>query len=308
MTQETSSLNNEHLDLINNRISSTTKKEVLSLIDEVNNKNTSESRAKDIIKIFYEYILTITIPVAQHHFYRARYWSNEPNFPAKLNQLLEPLPAKTGIGRCNIKDNPVLYVTTDPRALVAECRYKPGAVYALTQFDRTLKTEDLQCLHLGLHYLLEFPGDSMMQEIEAIRKNTFGKNYPMYQFIEETIHKQFIKSEDNEGLSYRFTANLCNMFFRNPKLDAIVYPSIETCGAVNNLAIRPEKYLKTYIASKVGLFEVLEDGSSRQLMGAIIDDQEISNWDSVLEIDQPVGVNIRQRDPNDKRIYIAPWK
>lgn len=148
----------------------------------------------------------------------------------------------------------------------------------------------------------------MMHKMETFRKEFFGTNYLIYQFIEETLHRQFIKSADDKGVTYRFTANLCDNFYSNPNLDAIVYPSIETHGAVNNLAILPNKYSKTYTATKVGLFEVLDDGSSRQLMGATINGKKIINWNAVSVIDQPVGVSIRQLYPNDKRIYIAPWK
>lgn len=108
MTQETSKSNKELQDWINNNLSRITKDEVNSLIDEANLESTSEIRVKEIIKIFSDCIGVLLIPVAQHHFYRSRYWGNKENYPTELSQLLEPSPSKTKINRCNIEESPVL--------------------------------------------------------------------------------------------------------------------------------------------------------------------------------------------------------
>lgn len=296
--------------VVNEKLSKLSQKEITLLIDEVNNENTLISRVNEIITEFSELKVIMTLPVGQEHFYRARYWSNQPDYPKNLSELLEPSAEKTGLGRCNIKEKPVLYVSAHPRALIAECRFKPGDIYVLTQFTRTLKTEDLNCLLLGLDGYHLFPQYKSMQEMEKFEKQFFGENYPLQQFIESQIHRQFVKQSEESPQVYNFTANLCDKFFSIiPDLDAIFYPSIETFGAVNNLAIRPNRYMKTYTATKAGLFEVLDDGlNSRQIMGTVINEDNTMDWSTISEIDLPVPSAIRQIDPNDSRIYIAPWK
>ena len=309
MTSDTPLSNQDMKNWINNKLSSLSERDILSLIEEINQTGTSDQRVQEITQEFTDCIGVLLLPVAQYHFYRARFWGHKNTSPSNLTELLEPPPEATKMGRCNIESNPVLYVSTHPRALIAECRFKSGDIYVLTQFDRTLKTEDLSCLLLGLDGLQKFEGDAGMLEMEKFRKDFFGEHYSLYKFIESQLHSQFVKAADSNNLTYNFTANLCQRFFSIcPDLDAIVYPSIETSGIVNNLAIRPSKYSKTYTASKAGLFEVLSDGSSRQLMGATITSDGNLNWNRVTDIDGPKAVALKKIDPKDNRIYIAPWK
>jgi hypothetical protein len=287
------------------------KKEDIELyLKEVNDARTSEERVKEIVNKFVEYFPVLEISVGQHHFYRSRFWGNRTDYPSDLCQLLEPLPRDTKKNRCNIEKHPVLYVSVHPRALIAECGYKSGNIYVLTQFDRTLEPEDkdLRCVVLGIDVFQRFE-NAQTQKMDALLKELMGNNYEMYQFIQSKIHTQFVRKSDEKGLTYRFTANLCHRFFSvDPELDAIVYPSIENAGAVYNLAIRPNMYSKAYTASKVILFEVLEDGSSRQLASSLIDDNQNLNWQNKTTIDNPIPVNLRRINPNDSRIYIAPWR
>lgn len=294
---------------INERLSKRTNEEISFLFKEANDNNTSVVRVKEIITEITGYIGYLLLPIAQHHFYRARYWGDKKEYPTNLSQLLEPDSSKTRQNRCNIEKKPVLYVSTHPEALVAECHYKPGDIYVLVQFDHTLKTEDLSCMLLGIDAQHKFESDLAIENVEQFRKGFFGENYDKYKFIEKELHTQFVRNDDEDGLTYRFTANLCDRLFSTcTDLDAIVYPSIATQGAVNNLAIRAKCYSKTYTASKAGIFEVLQNGSSRQLVGALIDSCSNLNWHGTSIIDQPKGVGIRETDPNDTRIYIAPWR
>lgn len=295
--------------LINERLSKRTNEQIDLLFQEANRTSSSASRVQEIVGEISGYIGFLLLPIAQHHFYRARYWSNKKDYPEHLSELLEPEANNTGQNRCNVENKPALYVSTHPMALVSECHFKAGDIFSMAQFDRFLRTEDLSCMMLGIDPHHRFEGSPEMDNIAQFKKDFFGENYQKYQFIEQQLHKQFVRDDDREGTTYRFTANLCEKYFSScADLDAIVYPSIATQGSFTNLAIRPSMYSKAYIGKKVGIFEVLQDGSYRQLAGALVKSGGTLNWCNMPSIDQPKAVEIRKIDPNDPRIYIAPWK
>jgi len=295
--------------LINELLSKRSNNEIELLFIEANKNDTPISRAQEIVNEISGYIGFLLLPIAQHHFYRARYWSDKKNYPDNLSELLEPSAENTKQNRCNVESKPALYVSTHPIALISECHLETGDIFAMAQFDRSLKNEDLSCMLLGIDAHHRFEGSPEMDNIAQFKNDFFGGNYQKYQFIEQQLHKQFVRDDDKEGITYRFTANLCEKYFSScPELDAIVYPSIATQGSFTNLAIRPSVYTKAYIGKKIGIFEVLQDRSYRQLAGTLINSKGELNWRSMSLIDQPKAVGIRKIDPNDPRIYIAPWK
>lgn len=279
------------------------------LFDEANKSETSVSRIQEIVGEISGFVGFMLLPVAQHHFYRARYWGNKTEYPKNLSDLLERSSECATQNRCNIERKPVLYASTHPIALISECHFEPGDIFAMAQFDRSLKTEDLCCMMLGTDPHQRFEGSQELAEMARFKKSFFGENFKKYEFIEQQLHKQFVRDDDKEGITYRFTAHLCEKYFSScPDLDAIVYPSIATQGSFTNLAIRPSMYSKTYVGKKVGIFEALSDGSFRQLMGALVETDGSINWEKVSLLDQPKAVGIRPIDPDDPRIYIAPWR
>jgi hypothetical protein len=295
--------------LIIDRLSKRTNEEIELLFEEANKTDTPISRVQEIVSEISGYIGFLLLPIAQHHFYRARYWGDKKDYPENLSQLLEPEPKNTRQNRCNVENKPALYVSTHPIALVSECHFKTGDIFAMAQFDRSLETVDLSCMMLGIDPHHRFEGSPEMDNIAQFKREFFGNNHQKYQFIEQQLHKQFVRDDDKEGITYRFTANLCEKYFSScPDLDAIVYPSIATQGSFTNLAIRPHMYSKAYIGKKMGIFEVLKDGSYRQLAATLVGSTGELNWRSMPLIDQPKAVGIRKIDPNDPRIYIAPWK
>jgi len=300
---------NKAKQITNERLSKITKGEIELLFQEANITTTSISRVQEIVNEISEYIGFLLLPVAQHHFYRARYWSDKKEYPENLSELLEPEPIKTRQNRCNVERKPALYVSTHPIALISECHFNTGDIFSMAQFDRSLKNENLNCIMLGIDPHHRFEGDPVMDNISQFKKEFFGDNIQKYKFIEQQLHKQFVKDDDREGNTYRFTANFCEKYFSSlPDLDAIIYPSIATQGSFTNLAIRPNMYSKAYEANKVGIFEVLNDGGYRQLAGALVGSEGQLNWCNLLQIDQPKAVGMRKIDPDDPRIYIAPWK
>lgn len=294
---------------VNEKLSRTSKEDVMMLIKEINDINTNTSRIKEIISDFASFIPLITMPIGQHYFYRSRYWSNLLSFPAQLSELLEPNKTEARQNRCNLEKKPVLYVSGHPDALIYECQYKPGDLYILLQFNHIENNTELDCMLLGFDTEIKFGYDKRIKEMMEYKRDFYGANIDKLLFIESEVHKQFVRTDDKNGLTYRFTANLCDYFFYSIKdLDAIVYPSIATLGSVSNSAIRPNVYHKSYEASKIGLFEVLPNFQSRQLYGALVVDNCFHDWEPTNNIDSPIPHVIKKIDPNDKRIYIAPWK
>ena len=295
--------------IINECLSKLTNDEIELLFQEANITATSISRVRKIVSEISGYIGFLLLPVAQHHFYRARYWSDKKDYPKSLSELLEPEPKNTRQNRCNVESKPALYVSTHPIALISECHFNAGDIFSMAQFDRSLRTEDLSCMMLGIDPHHRFEGSPEMDNIAQFKREFFGENHQKFKFIEQQLHKQFVRDDDKEGTTYRFTANFCEKYFSScPDLDAIVYPSIATQGSFTNLAIRPNMYSKAYIGKKVGIFEVLNDGSYRQLAGSLVGSKGELNWCNMSQIDQPKTVGIRKIHLDDPRIYIAPWK
>lgn len=295
--------------IVNEKLSKRTNEEFVSLFDEANDPETTAARVQEIVSEITQYVPFMLVPVAQHHFFRSRYWGTQDKYPGYISELLEPEPGKATQQRCNIENKPVLYVSSHPRALIAECHYKCGDIYTMVQFDRALIKEDLSCLMLGMDAHQVFQGSPAMENMMEFKKEFYGDNFLKYQFIERLLNRQFVRDDDPKGITYRFTANLCEKYFSaSAELDAIVYPSIATQGAVHNLAIRPNTFYKTYQARKAGIFEVLSDHGSRQLAGARINADGKLDWSIFHTFDKPKPVGVRAIDPDDPRIYIAPWK
>lgn len=117
-----------------------------------------------------------------------------------------------------------------------------------------------------------------------------------------------MREDDKEGLTYSLTAYYCDNLLANAtEVDAIFYPSIAGKGMGNNFAIKPGQIFKAYNPKKVGLYISNVSGSYSQIDGGIINGENVI-WGQNLSIDNPVPVNVRQIDPNDPRIFIAPWK
>jgi hypothetical protein len=264
-------------------------------------------RVSEIVDFVYGLLGILSLPVAQHYFFRARKWSKR-EFPARIDELLEPPSRFTSVGRCNRENNPVLYVSLNPIALISECRLKIGDILALAQFDRDLRTEDLNCIFFGIDPTQRFEGTPEIESILNFRQNCFGEHFNKYLQLEYELHKQFVKVENGTSSVYRFTSTLCERYFKNLEIDAIVYPSVATSGAYTNLAVRAGRYAKTYKMTKVGLFEVTAREDMRQLAGSVVEPSGELDWSKTVRFDQPLGVGIYNIDPCDPRIYIAPWK
>jgi hypothetical protein len=299
---------NTEIKALNDLLNSYNFKAIDRLFSEVSSCLTSADRIDELIDEITNLSVFVSMPVAQHHLYRARPITENDKFPQYLHELLEPPSHLTKMNRCNIENDPVLYVTTHPVALISECHLSRGDFYILLQFDRHLRTTDLQCLLLGLDYNIHFQNDPSIFSIDSYWKSALKSNFDKIKHIDKKIHQLFVLDTNDNKFAYRFTSNLCyNRFSKIRDLDAICYPSIANRGAVQNLAIRKGSVSKTYIPVKAGLIQILDDWSLRILKTATVDNQDLK-WGDKINFDLPKAVGLRSIDPDDERLYIHPHK
>lgn len=302
-------MNQEIKNKINLELSSISIEQYEKFIQEVNDPKTTEHRIQEIIQKFVSVIGFVTLPVGQSNLYRARIWNGKTELPREIKQLLEPLAKDCRLNRCNLEGKPVLYITSHPASLVHECHFKTGDIFTLMQWNHVTTEKELDTLLLGVDFEQKFGEDQRVKDMVEFRKAFFETNYPKVIQIERLLHTQFVRDDDSEGITYRFTANLCDYYFEKIKdLDCISYPSIATSGMVSNTAIRPNTYGNCYQPSKIGLFETIENSEIRQLMGAEVSNNVIQPWNSSSKIDMPNAARLVLTDINDPRIYKAPWR
>lgn len=272
--------------------------------------DTSEGAVIDIIGKIRTYIGYSVLPVAQHRLYRCRPLNKDKNPPVLLSGLLSPPINKTERGRCNLAGKPVLYVSDHPSILPQECHIEAGQQFVILQFNRFPDVkEDISCALLGIEPTHLFGSNPAIEQHEKAMVDFFGNEYSKVREVENQLHKHFVRDDDPSGLTYKLTSHLCDHSFSKIKnLDAIFYPSIATNGTGNNYAIKPGVIDKAYEPVKAGLYELSQDGSTKQVDGAILCKEGKIQWGKDEAIDTPIPIGIRQIDPNDPEIYMTPWK
>ncbi|MEE9276457.1 MAG: hypothetical protein V3V62_14225, partial [bacterium] len=79
-------------------------------------------------------------------------------------------------------------------------------------------------------------------------------------------------------------------------------------GSGHNYAIKPGIIGKAFEPVKAGLYLLSWDGSIKREDGAILCKDGKLEWGKDEGIDNPVPVGVKQINPDDPDIYIAPWK
>ena len=284
--------------------------EIKNWFELVDLPDTSETTVIDIIGKIRSYIGYSVLPVAQHRLYRCRPINKDEGPPVLLSGLLSPPITRTKQGRCNLAEKPVLYVSDNPSILLQECHIEAGQQFVILQFNHLPDVkEDIMCALLGIEPTHLFKGNPVIEQAEKARIDFFGNEYNKVREIESQLHKKFVRDDDPSGLTYKLTSHLCDhSFSKIQNLDAICYPSIATNGAGNNYAIKPEVIDKAYEPVKAGLYELIQDGSTKQVDRAILCKEGEIQWGKDEAIDSPIPIGIKKIDPDDPEIYIAPWK
>ena len=284
--------------------------EIKDWFELVDLPDTSEATVIDIIGKIRSYIGYLTLPVATHRLYRCRPLNKDENPPILLSGLLSPPIKKTKQGRCNLAEKPVLYVSDNPSILLQECHIEAGQQFVILQFNHLPDVkEDIKCMLLGIEPTYLFKNNPVIEQAEKARVDFFGNEYNKVREIESQLHKKFVRDDDPSGLTYKLTSHLCDhLFSKNQNLEAIFYPSIAANGSGHNYAIKPGVIDKAYEPVKANLYVLSQDGSMKQVDGAILYKEGELQWGKDEAIDSPIPTGIVQIDPNDPEIYIAPWK
>lgn len=300
MTSENNKSINQDLRVsVQKRLAKVDKNRIINWFSSASREETPELRVREILSEILGCIGITAWPVAQHKLYRCRPWDDGCPLPTELSELMAPKRDLVSRNRCNIDNVPTLYLTEDPRVLISECHIKQSEKYIVLQFDRLTDTEDISCVVLGMEPIHEFGNDPRLIEMEDYRKNLYGKHYKKVKLIESLLHREFVRDDDQTGLTYRITSNLVDLIFEKVRrVDAVYYPSVASNGSANNLALKPESIHKAYKPVKAGLYQLSSDGTSTQLNGAVIENNEIK-WGETVKVDNPVPVSVRSVSPNE---------
>lgn len=284
--------------------------EIKQWFELIDKPDVSDATVVEVIQRISSHTVYMTFPVATYRHYRCRPLHNDENPPTQITELLTPPIDKTRQERCNLAGNPVLYVSDNPSILPQECHIKAGQQFAVAQFNRLQDVkEDLNCFLLGVEPRILLGDTPEILNIQKQKTERLGSEYGTLREIESSLHKSFIRDDDPSGLTYTLTARLCDyLFSMDNGLDAICYPSIAAKASGHNHAIRAGAIDKAYEPVKACLYELNEDGSWKQIDGAILNKDGKIEWGKDEPIDSRVPVRIRQIDPNDPDRYIAPWK
>lgn len=264
----------------------------------------------DVIEKISNHIVHLTLPVATHRLYRCRPLKEGEVPPKILSGVLSPPAKATNLGRCNLDGKPVLYVSDSPDILIQECHIEAGQQFVISQFNRLENVqEDISCFLLGIEPRVLLGDTPQVKEIEKYKTEFLGDGYKILRKVERLLHKSFIRDDDPSGLTYTFTANLCDHVFSiNHYADAIFYPSIATNASGRNFAIKPGIIDKAFEPVKFGSFVLNHDGTVEREDGATLGKGGAIEWGKDVSIDNPIPVGARMIDPDDPDIYIAPWK
>lgn len=296
--------------LIREKLAKLKPKEIKEWFELVDLPNTSEATVVNIIQKIRSYIGYSEVPVATHRLYRCRSLNKDENPPILLAGLLAPPIEKTKQGRCNLAGKPILYVSDNPSILSQECHIVAGQQFVILQFNHLPNVkEDISCTLLGIELTHLFKNNPAIERFEKSRVEFFGSDYYKIREIESQLHKYFVRDDDPSSLTYKLTAHLCDhLFSKIQNLEAIFYPSIVSNGSGHNYAIKSGVIEKAYEPVKAGLYVLTEDGSTKQVDGAILSKEGKIQWGKDVAIDSPIPIGITHIDPDDPDIYIAPWK
>lgn len=302
-------MNEKNKNTIIRKVASLNDEKIRKWFKTASDLNTAETDVRKIADEIIGYLPLITLPIASHRFYRARLWESILYLPETVTQLLAPPPDKTTRNRCNLDKKPLLYITDSPWALVPESHIKEGQYYVVLQFDaKTDFVEGLSCICLGIEATDKFESDARTTQMIEFERNFFGKHYKKVRKLQRALHKSFVCDNDFSGLTYRLTSNISDLYFEKTEtLEGIFYPSIATKGNAHNLAIKPESWKRDFQIAKAGLFQLTANNESKQLDGALVKTDGSLSWGYKIAIDNPVPVGIREIQPNNPNIYIAPW-
>lgn len=197
----------------------------------------------------------VSMPLAFPQFHRGRKCHDGKRWNNVSDLSYPPKVADVGIGRVNLKGQPVLYATDSSAAVFCECRVERDDVIQVLIFRPKPETKTLAMAVGGLNKFFRSAQPVFSGQDFSLVKKFFSHVYwhRNDQRIEELVSKlilfdafiaeQFGQLAGSEA-EYKFTATIAEKLLR-PPYDAIVYPSVAFTGATN-IAMLPEAFDKNF--------------------------------------------------------------
>ena len=162
---------------------------------------------------------------------------------------------KIGYNRANLPGQIIFYGSSMGRlATAVETRPKLGQLTTISKWDlkkgNVLKMlivcQDFDIALSNPEVLLDGYNE-YIKELNLMEENTRLVVTALYKFITNAFVRK-VDTINRQG--YLFSALLSDLFFKNPDIDAIYYPSVPNKGASMNIAIKPDVVDEMFIMTE----------------------------------------------------------
>jgi hypothetical protein len=211
-------------------------KRIMELIEQWRHLNFKECSHEEINEKLKELIDSFkVISVSGYRTKPYRLWRIRPcsDLKTEIGEFWEPPKEKTRLGRCNIEEEPVLYVSENAVTPFEEIKIKPFDTFYLIEYSAkeyfyfaNIVSEDLVPRNV------DATGSPPLYE---------GDQLVSYQILRDFIRTEFLKpvGQGTEFL-HRIASSICKTWFGDDQYDGWRYPSIHMIKN-KNIAIKPEK-------------------------------------------------------------------
>ena len=164
-----------------------------------------------------------------------------------LSHCWEPPAQKTPIGRCNARENPVLYVSEKIETTFEELNVKTDKQVYVIEYD---VSEELDLIILIPKQLcITNDNNEPIYDQESMLS---------YQILREFIRSEFLKPV-GKGTEYlhKISSSICRIWFNSDDSDGWIYPSVQI-PTNDNIALKPQSARKKLKIKNVRIVRLVE--------------------------------------------------
>ncbi|WP_404787343.1 hypothetical protein [Altericista sp. CCNU0014] len=219
---------------------------IMEIIEEWRHLDFKQSSHEDVDEKLKELIDSFkVILVSGYRSTPQKLWRIRPcnNLKTNISEFWEPPKRKTPLGRCNIEEEPVLYVSENSVTPFEEIKIKPFDTFYLIQYSAREECYFANIVPESLEPReVDTPGSPPLYE---------GDELVSYQILRDFIRTEFLKPV-GEGTQFlhRISSSICRTWFGDDKYDGWRYPSVHLLNN-KNIAIKPEKAHKKLEITKI---------------------------------------------------------
>jgi hypothetical protein len=211
-------------------------KRIMEIIEEWRHLDFKKSSHEEIDKKLKELIDSFEVTsVSGYRTTPPRLWRIRPcrDLKTNINEFWEPPKGKTPLGRCNIEQEPVLYVSENSVTPFEEIKIKPFDTFYLIEYSAKEECYFANIVSESLEPCnVEDTGSPPLYE---------GDQLVSYQILRDFIRTEFLRpvGEGTEFL-HRISSSICRTWFGDEQYDGWRYPSVHMIKN-KNIAIKPQK-------------------------------------------------------------------